>query len=283
MAEAGRNSRPNPGAHSRYTRSVRTRTIFAALTAACAIAGFASSTETSPIAGAKQLIIVISPGWDSPGATMRRYDRTADGWREAGAPVDVIIGRSVLAWGSGVNRGTGPGPVKREGDGKSPAGVFALGPAFAYEPKELGAMQLPVLHAQETLVCVDDVASGLYNTLVEASAMHAAGRPHGPDTPGAEAQHKLHEPSFERMRRADDQYRFGLVVRHNQDPATPGAGSCIFLHIWRSPESPTSGCTAMAPERLKPLLTRLDPAQKPLLVQLPRDEYARLRQEWGLP
>lgn len=248
----------------------------------------ARQPATSPIPPAtRQLLVASASDWDQTSGTLALYERAAPGaaWKPAVRPFPVRFGRSGMAWGRGVHSPDGlTGPVKREGDGKAPAGVFALGPAFAYEPKELGAMKLPVLQANATLVCVDDVASGLYNAIVDADAMSAAGRSHGMDTSGsADAQQKPSEPSHERMRRDDGQYRFGLVVRHNMDPPLPGAGSCIFLHIWRSPENPTSGCTAMALERIKPLLARLDPARKPLLVQLPKDEYARLRQAWGLP
>ena len=260
----------------------------ALLLAALPAPGAAKPSAASPIPPAtRQLLVALADDWDQTSGSLALFERPAPGaaWKPVVRALPVRFGRTGMAWGLGLHRPEAlPGPEKREGDGKAPAGVFALGPAFAYEPKELGAMKLPVLQANATLVCVDDVASGLYNTLVDAQAMHAAGRPHGIDTSSpADAQSKPSEPSHERMRRADEQYRFGLVVRHNMEPPVPGAGSCIFLHIWRSPESSTSGCTAMPPERMKALLTRLNPAKQPLLVQLPRDEYVRLRQGWGLP
>jgi hypothetical protein len=48
--------------------------------------------------------------------------------------------------------------------------------------------------------------------------------------------------SSEHMRSAGELYRWGIVVGHNgivteanPIPTAPGGGSCIFLHIWRSP------------------------------------------------
>ena len=61
------------------------------------------------------------------------------------------------------------------------------------------------------------------------------------------------------------QYRRGAVVQYNT-PATPGAGSCIFLHIWSGPSKGTAGCTAMSAENLDVLLRWLDPASNPRLL-----------------
>lgn len=265
-----------------------------------------SLAPSSPIpAGTRQLLVAVADSWEHTSGVLTLYERTAPSapWEAVARPIPVRFGRAGMAWGrglegrtpgpgldpgsgpalnsgpgpdsgppsSGLNAGSAPGtgPVKREGDGKAPAGVFTLGPAFAYEPKELGLVKMDVLRADAELICVDDPASQWYNTLVNPRAVGVSGKTGG--------------PSHEDMRRPDEQYRFGLVVGHNQNPAVPGAGSCVFLHVWRSPESPTAGCTAMAPQALKALITRLDPARRPLLVQLPRDEYTRLRRMWDLP
>ena len=70
------------------------------------------------------------------------------------------------------------------------------------------------------------------------------------------------------MRRDDILYKWGVVVDHNA-AAIPGAGSCIFLHIWKSSSAPTAGCTAMPESDLVRLLRWLDPARHPILIQLP--------------
>jgi hypothetical protein len=61
------------------------------------------------------------------------------------------------------------------------------------------------------------------------------------------------------------------------------AGSCIFAHLWKSPDDPTTGCTAMAPPTMETLLGWLRPERHPVFVLLPLPEYDRLREAWGLP
>src|SRR5260370_18579336 len=85
------------------------------------------------------------------------------------------------------------------------------------------------------------------------------------------------------MLRPDELYRWAILVDHNATPPTPGGGSCIFLHIWRGPGQGTVGCTAMPQEQIESLLSWLDPARKPLLVQLPAPQYEKLRKRWKLP
>ena len=225
----------------------------------CAASVFAAGP--SPIEGAKQVILVVSPDWDSTAATMRRFDRTAGGWRESGRPVDVVIGRSGLAWGRGVNRDTGAGPIKKEGDGKAPAGVFRLGTAFGFGSMP-DALRLPYRELRDSTECVDDVESPSYNHIVERDA---------------ESDWK----SSEKMR-SIAVYERGVVVLHN-DPVKAAGGSCIFLHLVDPRGKPTAGCTSMPPAAIDALLRWADPKAQPLLVQLPRSEYERLRKSWQLP
>jgi L,D-peptidoglycan transpeptidase YkuD (ErfK/YbiS/YcfS/YnhG family) len=85
------------------------------------------------------------------------------------------------------------------------------------------------------------------------------------------------------MRRDDDLYRYLVLVGHNLPDPVPGAGSCIFLHIWRGSNEPTAGCTAMAESTILQLLSWLDRDKSPRLVQLSRKNYMRLKDIWGLP
>jgi len=123
------------------------------------------------------------------------------------------------------------------------------------------------VQAAPGLECVDDPASARYNELVYRPA-------EGP-TPWR---------SGEEMRRGDEAYRWGVVVEHNSGWAREsGAGSCIFLHVWTGPDSATAGCTALDPAHLVDVMRWLDPLRTPVLVQLPRAVYDRLRGEWELP
>jgi D-alanyl-D-alanine dipeptidase len=84
------------------------------------------------------------------------------------------------------------------------------------------------------------------------------------------------------MLRNDLLYKWGLVVDHNAR-AIPGGGSCIFLHIWKDSSTATAGCTAMREQDLVTLLRWLDPKRRPVLIQMPRTEYDRLRPRYNLP
>lgn len=224
----------------------------------------------SPLAGARQVVVVTSADWNASAAQLRRFERDRDSaWREVGDPVPVMLGRSGTAWGRGLHAAQTSGPQKREGDGRAPAGVFAIGEAFGYAPTGLGA--LPYLPMQASHYCVDVAASPLYNRIVDAVEV------------GAQAV----EGATETMRLdlhndGDIRYKRGFVIAHNAD-GLPGVGSCIFAHLLRRPDETTAGCTAMDEAALEDMLRWLDPARTPRFVLLPDSEYARLAEAWQLP
>jgi L,D-peptidoglycan transpeptidase YkuD (ErfK/YbiS/YcfS/YnhG family) len=80
----------------------------------------------------------------------------------------------------------------------------------------------------------------------------------------------------------DQRYREGFVIEHNPR-GKPAAGSCIFAHLWKSPDSTTAGCTAMDPAAMQSLLAWLDAKQRPVFVLLPQSEYDRFHAAWQLP
>ncbi|NNF59312.1 MAG: hypothetical protein HKN04_13840, partial [Rhodothermaceae bacterium] len=154
------------------------------------------------------------------------------------------------------------GPVKQEGDGRAPAGVFALTETFGYA--EAADTGLPYIATNASVECVDDSASRYYNRVLARDSV------------------AVDWTSHEEMRRRDDLYRLGVIVAHNAE-AEPGGGSCIFLHVWRGPGSTPSGCTAMRSEAMDAVAAWLHGEARPVLVQLPQAEYARYRAAWMLP
>lgn len=244
---------------------------FLVLPLCLALALHAYPKKRSPIDSARQLVVVITSDWNSPQGTLRRYARgnIRVPWREVGEPVTVVVGKNGLAWGSGAIRVDAQAakpedPVKKEGDGRAPAGVFYLTKAFGYTTQPMPGWKMPYLYLNSSVECVDDASSKFYNQIVDRSTV-------SPDW-----------NSSEHMLRPDDLYRWGILVEHNPT-ATPGAGSCIFMHIWRGPGQPTVGCTAMAQENLESLIGWLNPQSTPLLVQLPMAQYQELREGWRWP
>ncbi len=217
----------------------------------------------------RQLVLVTTENWDAVPGSLQRFERkdSNESWRKIGSPVAIVVGRSGLAWGRGLHPTNSTGPQKVEGDGKSPAGIFTLSSAFGFAPvKKMKSLKLPYLHVTDMLECVDDVKSLRYNSIVDRSHII------NPDW-----------NSSEKMREYTEQYHLGVVVDHNTLPRIASKGSCIFIHIWKGDGSGTSGCTAMEKSEMKELVQWLDASAKPVFVQLPEEEYLRLKTEWALP
>lgn len=245
------------------------RCLLPSLSAMALIGAASAASLATPVHDARQLVVVTTPSWDTPSGRLQAYERTAEGWRAHGAAFDVALGRNGSAWGLGVHPAQQDGPQKREGDGRSPAGVFGIGEAFGYAPRIGSAMPYQPMLA--TSYCMDVPDSPLYGRIVDAEVV------------GSEAVEGSSEPMrLDLHNKGDRRYREGFVIEHNPR-AEPGQGSCIFAHLWRQSGEATAGCTAMEPERMEALLGWLDPAAHPLFVLLPEAEYARLQGSWGLP
>lgn len=228
----------------------------AATSEALAPKGYAIPKQT------KQLVTTVVDDWSSTHARMTLWQRTLAGWEPIGDPWPAVIGQAGSAWGIGLAP-TREGPTKKEGDMKSPAGVFAFRSTYGYADEAPKGWRMPYESATD-LECIDDPASDQYTKIVDRKQVASDWQ------------------SAEQMRRDDALYEWVLDVAHNPD-AKPGAGSCIFLHVWSGPESTTAGCTAMDKGTLEALLGKLDPANQPLYVLMPRAEYGEVAPLWGLP
>lgn len=215
------------------------------LASLCAMALMAS--EILP-ESSTQLLLVVADDFNSTTATLQAYTKDSGKWARHHQPIKVNLGRNGLGWGIGLHDfKMGPSdPIKQEGDGKAPAGLFRLPEIFAYDQHLLPFAYVP-LNSED--ICVDDVTSSAYNQRLRTNAFH---------------DYK----SFEQMRRDDNLYKYGIVVAHNPNNLVP-RGSCIFIHVQRAEKSPTAGCTSLEEEALVGLLHWLDPRQNPLLLQLP--------------
>jgi L,D-peptidoglycan transpeptidase YkuD (ErfK/YbiS/YcfS/YnhG family) len=233
------------------------------------------------LAAARQLVLVSADGWDATGGTLRRYARVSPraAWEPVGDPVRVTLGRTGMAWGVGQGARPNGAPTKREGDGRSPAGAYALLHTFGTAPTDAAPSTYPHLPLRAGTVCVDDPGAATYNAIVDG------------DTTGRGAW-----ASGERMWRVAG-YRLGVVVAYNGARTraggvraaaagarpVPGRGSCIFLHVWDGPDRTTEGCTAMEATALAAVVAWLDPRARPALVQLPASVASGYAGRWALP
>lgn len=217
----------------------------------------------------KQVIVGVTEGWKSTVATLQRFERTGTGWVAVSAPFPARLGPKGLAWGRGKNPVPDDGrPTKRELDGRAPAGVFRLDTVFGYEAAWAARSKMPFIQVTANDLFIEDPSSELYNRYVRLD----------------------HEPATQwerdmQMEQADPAHRLKVLVGHNLDPSpVSGAGSAIFLHLWRRDgKAVTAGCTAMDAAHLEPIVSWLDPAKRPLYVLLPRSFYDAAQTAWGLP
>lgn len=218
---------------------------------------------------AQQLVLVTTEGWEATRGTQRRYARSGNEWKQIGAATPVVIGRTGSAWGVGLHAAQTGGPVKREGDGRAPAGVFRIGDAFGYA--DTASTALPYRAMQASHYCMDVPASPLYNRIVDAREVGEAA-----------VQGSTEPMRLDIHAKGSQQYKLGFVIEHNPQ-AVAGAGSCIFAHLWKTPSTTTAGCTAMEEPAMRELLAWLRPEAQPVFVLLPQAEYGRVQAAWKLP
>lgn len=223
-----------------------------------------------PYSQSQQAIVVTTKDWSAVPGTAQLFERKTprSKWKAVGGSFPVVVGRTGLGWGKGLSEipATADRSVlKAEGDGRSPAGIFALTSAFGSLAKPEYA-KLPFTKLEQFTECVDDVKSSHYNKIVDRMQVG-----------------NFDWKSSEKMLAVGPEYEMGVFVAHNSAPVTRGDGSCIFLHIWKDAASGTSGCTAMAKENIETVFKWLDGAKNPVLIQLPEAQYSEYRKKWKLP
>jgi L,D-peptidoglycan transpeptidase YkuD (ErfK/YbiS/YcfS/YnhG family) len=191
------------------------------------------SCSADRISRSLQIIFVTNTDSSSSLVSIYALEKDAGKWRIVMGPIKGNIGRNgFAAFGR-----------KREGDGKTPSGIYPLGTTFGYAPSIDTGM--PYRQATKNDYWVDDINSPFYNRWVTGDAGAA---------------------SVEKMRRDDDLYKYGIVVEYNTNPVVKGYGSAIFFHVRRGEGKPTAGCVSMSEEAIVKLLAWLEAKKKPIAV-----------------
>ena len=193
---------------------------------------FAARLDTG---SAAQLITVVAPRRASTQGTLRLWTRRAGCWRQSAGPWTAWLG------------GNGTSPAKREGDRRTPTGIFG------FLPTMYGLSPSPgVRYRYHRVVCgdwwVEDPRSPYYNRFRHVRC-------------GVKPPFRI---TSEDMSKSPTAYRHLAVIDYNTHPIVPGRGSGIFLHV--SHGNATLGCIALPLPQLLRVLRWLDPAKSPLIV-----------------
>ena len=193
---------------------------------------FAARLDTG---SAAQLITVVAPRRASTQGTLRLWTRRAGCWRQSAGPWPAWLG------------GNGTSPAKREGDRRTPTGIFG------FVPTMYGLSPSPgVRYRYHRVVCgdwwVEDPASPYYNRFRHV--------PCGSRPP--------FRTTSEDMSRSPTAYQHLAVIAYNTSPVVPGRGSGIFFHV--STGRPTLGCVSLPLPQLVATLRWLRPAAAPLIA-----------------
>ena len=186
-------------------------------------------------AEASQLIVAVGNEADPAQGTLTWYVRNQEG--------KLIPALSVPAV-SGMN---GISADKREGDKKTPSGIYSFTMAFGM--KDNPGSILPYHKVVNGDHFVDDSGSRYYNRLVN------------------ESQVQKDWNSSENLIRQAPHYNYALVLNYN-DTYVPGKGSTIFLHCPKTANNTgTSGCISIPEEYMKLMVQSVDQNTKIIVVQ----------------
>ncbi len=157
--------------------------------------------------------------------TITCYENQQGNWVEVGIENQAYVG------GNGVTVCEN----KREGDQKTPQGLYPLGFAFGLAPNP--GTSIEYRNVTDTSYWVDDVDSHYYNQWVDSS------------------ETAVTWSSAEKLSDHPGSYKYGVVVEYNTDPIVKGNGSAIFLHVG---SNPTLGCIATSEATMVSILKWLN-------------------------
>lgn len=182
----------------------------------------------------RQLIVVFNHLPKDSSAILVALEKVNNKWNIVANPVEAGIGRKGFA---------SPGE-KREGDLKSPSGLFSLGQLFCYDNSV--STKMPFIQTTAADKWVDDPESPDYNRLVREATS---------------------AKSWENMKLTSNEYYYCMVIEYNFYPVVKGMGSAIFLHLSLG-ENPNSGagCVIIRQKDMEWLLKWMTPDSNPSIL-----------------
>lgn len=130
---------------------------------------------------------------------------------------------------------------KKEGDLKTPSGVFKLKQIFYRKDRiKFIKSNLKKTIIRKNMGWCDDITSKHYNKLIRFPF----------------------DKSAERLWRKDNIYDFIIVINYNLSPILKNKGSAIFLHLCSKNYNPTKGCVAIKKKDMIMLAAKIKKSTK---------------------
>lgn len=185
-------------------------------------------------------LVWVQPPRNGIQTEIQRYERHNGNWHLVPGTWNAVVGKQGLA----------PLGEKREGDLKTPQGLFTLRRAFGKNSIVNTAFPYEVVTNADKWI--DDPQSLDYNKPIRGVTS---------------------AKSYEELLRPDELYDLALVLEYNTSKPEPGKGSAIFLHLWRSPNEGTAGCVAVDRTNLENLFQWLNPEKHPKILIGDRNSF----------
>ncbi len=164
-------------------------------------------------------------------ATLHTFTRKtpADAtWQRAAQPEPAVVGATGIGWAEDFQHlAKKDEPIKREGDKRTPAGIFRIAGPFGFEASKIG---------------------GYTKLQAGKQLLRRRSRPRS-STAGSSTSASRRRPRAARTCRRCRVCKRGLMVDY---PARRGAkaGSCIFIQVWDGAEAGTKARIGMPEERI---------------------------------
>ncbi len=177
---------------------------------------------------AKQLFIVAAFAEDATDAWISLHEKQSDGSWHMVMTTPGFIGKN------GIGK-------TREGDAKTPVGVFHFNRAFGIADDP--GCAIPYVKADNDTYWSGDTREGFrYNELVSLK-----------DLPGLDIESGDSEHIIDYIY----QYQYCLNISYNEEGA-PGLGSAIFLHCFGPVKPFTGGCVAIPEDHMRFVMQHID-------------------------
>jgi L,D-peptidoglycan transpeptidase YkuD (ErfK/YbiS/YcfS/YnhG family) len=182
----------------------------------------------------RQLIVVFNNSPKDSSAILVALENENNIWNMVATPVKAGIGRNGFA---------NPGE-KREGDLKSPSGLFRMGQLFCYDNSV--STKMPYIQTTAGDKWIDDPESPDYNRHIRGATT---------------------AKSWENMKLNSNEYYYCMVIEYNFFPVVKGLGSAIFLHLSLG-ENPNAGagCVIIRLKDMEWLLKWMIPESNPSIL-----------------